>query len=142
MTPTFTVAAELFGSWFTDVERGEPPARFNTTTNPFTGLDMRPGQAVLGSADPRGAGKPPRLFANGNRPSSKLNESAKLLVANVEMSPTLLVEPLCIAIIGRAAHRHCRPDIDARPARPDACDRGDARTRGKPASIPARPVQH
>jgi hypothetical protein len=28
MTPTFTTGAALLGSWFADVERGEPPVRY------------------------------------------------------------------------------------------------------------------
>lgn len=60
MTPAFTTGADLFGSWFADVERGEPPVRFKLA-EPFGALDVRPGRLILfGGA--RGVGKPPPSF--------------------------------------------------------------------------------
>ena len=38
MTPTFTTGADLFGSWFADVEYGEPPVRFQMP-DPFAALE-------------------------------------------------------------------------------------------------------
>ncbi len=89
MTPTFTTGADLFGSWFADVERGEPPVRFQLA-DPFTALDVRPGRLILFGGAP-GSGKTAALLQVGID-LLRLNESARLLVANVEMSPALLVE--------------------------------------------------
>jgi len=89
MTPTFTTGAELFGSWFADVERGEPPLRF-TLPDPFAALDVRPGRLIQFGGAP-GGGKTAALLQVGID-LLRLNESARLLVANVEMSPALLVE--------------------------------------------------
>ena len=58
MTPTFTTGADLFGSWFADVERGEPPVRFKLP-DPFAALDVRPGRLILFGGAP-GAGRRPR----------------------------------------------------------------------------------
>ena len=89
MTPTFTTGADLFGSWFADVERGEPPVRFKLA-DPFAALDVRPGRLILFGGAP-GSGKTAALLQMGID-LLRLNESARLLVANVEMSPALLVE--------------------------------------------------
>lgn len=89
MTPTFTTGADLFGSWFADVERGEPPMRFKLP-DPFGALDVRPGRLILFGGAP-GGGKTAALVQVGID-LLRLNESARLLVANVEMAPTLLVE--------------------------------------------------
>ena len=89
MTPTFTTGADLFGSWFADVERGEPPVRF-TLPDPFAALDVRPGRLILFGGAP-GGGKTAALMQVGID-LLRLNESARLLMANVEMTPTLLVE--------------------------------------------------
>jgi replicative DNA helicase len=89
MTPTFTTGADLFGAWFTDVERGEPPVRFKLA-DPFAALDVRPGRVILFGGAP-GSGKTAALLQAGID-LLRLNESARLLLANVEMSPALLVE--------------------------------------------------
>ena len=89
MTPTFTTGADLFGSWFAGVERGEPPVRF-TLPDPFTALDVRPGRLFLFGGAP-GGGKTAALLQVGID-LLRMNESARLLVANVEMVPPLLVE--------------------------------------------------
>ena len=89
MTPTFTTGADLFGSWFADVERAEPPVRFKLP-DPFAALDVRPGRLILFGGAP-GAGKTAALLQMGID-LLRLNESARLLVANVEMTPALLVE--------------------------------------------------
>ena len=89
MTPTFTSGADLFGSWFADVERGEAPVRFRLP-DPFAALDVRPGRLILFGGQP-GSGKTAALLQVGID-LLRLNESARLLVANVEMSPPLLVE--------------------------------------------------
>jgi len=46
MRPTFTTGAELIGSWFADVERGEAPVRYQLP-EPFTTLDVQPGRLIL-----------------------------------------------------------------------------------------------
>jgi len=91
MTPTFTTGADLFGSWFEDLQRGEPPVRF-TLPAPFAALDVRPGRLILFGGAP-GAGKTAALLQAGID-LLRLNESARLLVANVEMVPALLVDRL------------------------------------------------
>lgn len=87
--PNFTTGADLFGSWFADVERGEPPVRF-ALAEPFTGLDVRPGRLLMFGGAP-GGGKTAALLQVGID-LLRMNAAAKLLVANVEMVPALLVE--------------------------------------------------
>jgi len=89
MTPTFTTGADLFGSWVADVERGEPPVRF-TLPEPFDALDVRPGRLLMFGGAP-GGGKTAALVQVGID-LLRMNDTARLLVANVEMVPTLLVE--------------------------------------------------
>jgi len=89
MTRTFTTGADLLGSWFADVERGEPPVRF-TLPPPFASLDVRPGRLILFGGAP-GGGKTAALLQVGID-LLRMNPTARLLVANVEMVPALLVE--------------------------------------------------
>jgi replicative DNA helicase len=89
MTAAFTTGADLFGSWFGDVQRGEPPVRFKLA-EPFAALDVRPGRLILLGGAP-GSGKTAALV-QVSIDLLRLNESARLLVANVEMAPPLLVE--------------------------------------------------
>jgi replicative DNA helicase len=89
VTPTFTTGADLFGSWLSDVERGEPPVRFRLA-DPFAALDVRPGRLILFGGAP-GSGKTAALVQLGID-LLRLNESARLLVANVEMAPRLLAD--------------------------------------------------
>ena len=55
MTPAFTTAATLFGSWQADVEAGDPPVRYELPP-PFAGVDLRPGRLGLFGSAP-GSGK-------------------------------------------------------------------------------------
>lgn len=89
MTSNYTTGADLFGSWLTDVERGEPPVRFRLPA-PFASLDVRPGRLIMFGGAP-GGGKTAALMQIGID-LLRLNDSARLLVANVEMVPALLVE--------------------------------------------------
>lgn len=89
MTPAFTTGAALLGSWFADVERGEPPVRY-ALPEPFAALDVRPGRLILFGGAP-GMGKTAALLQVGID-LLRLNPTARLLVANVEMTPALLVE--------------------------------------------------
>ena len=89
MTPTFTTGAALFGSWFAEVERGEPPVRY-ALPEPFGALDVRPGRLILFGGAP-GGGKTAALLQVGID-MLRMNPAARLLVANVEMVPALLVE--------------------------------------------------
>lgn len=89
MTPTFTTGADLFGSWFADLERGEPPARY-TLPQPFAAMDVRPGRLILFGGAP-GGGKTAALLQVGID-LLRQNDAARLLVANVEMVPALLLE--------------------------------------------------
>jgi len=89
MTPTYTTGADLLGSWFADVERGEPPVRY-VLAEPFAPLDVRPGRLMLFGGAP-GGGKTAALLHFGTD-LLRLNPSARLLVCNVEMHPSLLVD--------------------------------------------------
>jgi len=89
MTPTFISGADLLGSWFADLERGEPPVRFKLS-EPFAALDVRPGRLILFGGAP-GGGKTAALLQVGID-MLRQNDTARLLVANVEMMPTLLLE--------------------------------------------------
>jgi len=89
MTPNIITGADLFGSWFADVERGEPPVRFRVPC-PFDALDVRPGRLLMFGGAP-GGGKTAAALQIGID-LLRLNESARLLVANVEMVPAMLVE--------------------------------------------------
>jgi replicative DNA helicase len=89
MTPTFTIAADLFGRWSAHLERGAPPGRFELPA-PFDGVDVRPGRLILLGGAP-GSGKTAALLQVGVD-LLRRNGSARLLVANVEMTPALLVD--------------------------------------------------
>lgn len=97
MTPTFTTAAALFGSWLGEVERGEPPVRF-VLPPPFASLDIRPGRVLLFGGAP-GAGKTAALLQivfdllRGN-------DGVKALIANVEMHPRCLLERVAARLAG------------------------------------------
>ncbi|HET6575906.1 MAG TPA: DnaB-like helicase C-terminal domain-containing protein [Fimbriiglobus sp.] len=97
MTPTFATGAELFGAWLADVERGEPPVRY-ALPDPFAGLDVRPGRLILFGGAP-GSGKTAALVQAGID-LLRRNESARLLLANVEMTPALLVERVASRLSG------------------------------------------
>ena len=89
MTPAFTTGADLFGSWLSDTERGEPPIRY-ALPPPFGSLDIRPGRLILFGGAP-GVGKTAALLQVGID-LLRMNDSVKLLIANVEMVPALLVD--------------------------------------------------
>lgn len=89
MTPTYTTGADLFGSWFADVERGEPPVRYGLP-DPFAGLDVRPDRLFLFGGAP-GGGKTAAMMQVGID-LLRQNDAVRLLVANVEMTPARLVE--------------------------------------------------
>lgn len=89
MTPQFTTAADLFASWWADVEAGTPPARY-TLAAPFASLDVRPGRLLLFGGAP-GAGKTAALLQMVVD-LLRLNGDARLLLANVEMAPAMLFE--------------------------------------------------
>ncbi len=97
MTPTFTTGADLLGSWFAEVERGEAPVRFQLP-EPFTTLDVRPGRLILFGGAP-GGGKTAALLQVGID-LLRMNPFARLLVANVEMVPALLVERIASRLSG------------------------------------------
>lgn len=92
--PTFTTGASLFGSWLADVERGEPPVRY-LLPDPFAALDVRPGRLMLFGGAPGGGKTAALVHVAIDLP--RLNDAARVLVANVEMVPAMLV--------GRAAAR-------------------------------------
>lgn len=89
MTPTFTTGADLFGAWFAEVEKGEPPVRYAIPA-PFAALDVRPGRLLMFGGAP-GSGKTAALLQAGID-LLRANDAAKLLVLNVEMAPALLAD--------------------------------------------------
>jgi replicative DNA helicase len=97
MTPTFTTAASLFGSWLEDVESGEPPVRF-AVPPPFAPLDLRPGRLLLFGGAP-GGGKTAAILQivfdllRGN-------DGTKALICNVEMSARCLLERVAARLSG------------------------------------------
>jgi replicative DNA helicase len=97
MTTAFTTAAELFGSWFAEVERGEPPAKFKLT-EPFAALDLRPGREIMIGGAP-GSGKTAAELQIGVD-LLRMNDEARLLIANVEMAPSMLVERIVSRMSG------------------------------------------
>lgn len=97
MTPIFVTAADLFGSWFADVKRGEPPVRFMLPP-PFGSLDVRPGRLILFGGAP-GVGKTAAVLQIAVD-LLRQNPVARLLVANVEMAPPLLVERIMARLSG------------------------------------------
>lgn len=96
--PAFATAADLLGSWFAAVEHGEPPARFELPTDPYAGLDLRPGQLALFGGAP-GAGKTAFLLQLAVD-LLRSNPDAKLLVANVEMSRVHLLNRIVSRLAG------------------------------------------
>jgi replicative DNA helicase len=97
MTPKYTTGADLFGSWFADAERAEPPVRFALPV-PFAPLDIRPGRLILLGGAP-GGGKTAALLQIGID-LLRQNEAARLLLGNVEMHPGLLVERIVSRLSG------------------------------------------
>lgn len=97
MTPNLTTGADLIGTWLADVESGTPPARF-VLAAPFVPLDVRPGRLLL-LGGPPGAGKTAALLQAGFD-LLRLNPVARVLVANVEMPPALLLERVVSRLSG------------------------------------------
>lgn len=97
MTPNLTTGADLIGTWLADVETGEPPTRFKLES-PFASVDVRPGRLIL-LGGPPGTGKTAALLQAGID-LLRLNESGRLIVANVEMPPALLLERIVSRLSG------------------------------------------
>jgi len=97
MTPTFISGADLIGSWLSDVERGEPPVRCKLS-DPFAALDVRPGRLILFGGAP-GGGKTAALLQIGID-MLRQNDTARLLVSNVEMIPAMLMERIISRLSG------------------------------------------
>jgi len=97
MTPKLTTGADLIGTWLADVETGTPPVRF-TLSSPFGSMDVRPGRLIL-LGGPPGTGKTAALLQAGID-LLRLNESARLIVANVEMPATSLLERIVSRLSG------------------------------------------
>ena len=89
MTPSFVSGTDLLGTWWADVTTGPPPVRY-TLPEPFSSIDARPGRLILFGGAP-GSGKTAALLQIAIE-LLRLNPAARLLVANVEMVPALLVE--------------------------------------------------
>jgi len=86
---SYTTAADLFGTWLSDVERREPPIRYELPP-PFNVLDVRPGRCIVVGGMP-GVGKT-SLILQVSIDLLRLNPTVRLLFANVEMPPLLLLE--------------------------------------------------
>jgi replicative DNA helicase len=89
MTPAYITAADLFGAWLDELERGEPPIRYRLI-EPFDALDLRPGRLILFGGQP-GSGKTAALLQVGVD-MLRMNDSTRLIVANAEMAPLVLME--------------------------------------------------
>jgi replicative DNA helicase len=89
VTPSFVSGADLLGTWWADVTTGPPPVRYRLPA-PFDSLDARPGRLILFGGAP-GSGKTAALLQLGVD-LLRLNPTARLLIANVEMPPVLLLE--------------------------------------------------
>jgi replicative DNA helicase len=115
MTPNITTGADLIGSWVADMEAGTPPPKFRLEP-PFAPLDVRPGRLIL-LGGPPGAGKTAALLQAGID-LLRLNELARLVFANVEMPPAMLLERIVARVAGvpltLLADRILAPDEKAR----------------------------
>jgi replicative DNA helicase len=97
MTPKIVTGADLLGTWLTEVTSGTPPVRY-TVPSPFELLDVRPGRLMLFGGQP-GGGKTAALMQIGID-LLRADPAARLLVANVEMTPALLVERVASRLSG------------------------------------------
>ncbi len=97
MTTNYTTAENLVGSWLADVIEGKPPIRFNVS-EPFAALDVRPGRMILFGGAP-GGGKTAAILQVGID-LVRMNPTARLLVANVEMAPEMLLERIVARLSG------------------------------------------
>jgi replicative DNA helicase len=97
VTPAFTTAGDLFGSWLADVESDKKPVRF-ALPEPFAALDVRPSRVLMFGGAP-GSGKTAALMQLGTD-LLRQNDGGRLLVANVEMAPTMLVERIVSRVSG------------------------------------------
>jgi replicative DNA helicase len=93
----YTTGADQINAWFAEVEHGNPPTRFDLCP-PFAELDVRPGRLVLLGGAP-GSGKTAALLQIAID-LLRLNTSARLLMANVEMAPTALLERIVARLAG------------------------------------------
>jgi len=89
MNPTYITAADLFGTWLDELERGEPPIKYRLI-EPFDALDLRPGRLILFGGQP-GSGKTAALLQIGID-LLRMNDTARLIVANAEMASLALME--------------------------------------------------
>ena len=90
MTANFTPAADLLPGWRGDVLSGKPPTLYPVGTGALGRIEIGPGTVTL-IGGPPGAGKTAfvmQLVADALR----LTPTLKALVANVEMSPTALLD--------------------------------------------------
>ena len=97
MTANFVTGSGLVNDWLAELRSGVPPVRFRLSS-PFELLDVRPGRLLLLGGAP-GTGKTAVLLQLGFD-LLRMNSEARLLVANVEMSPEMLLE----RIIARLAN--------------------------------------
>ena len=97
MTPAFTTGAALFGEWLAVVERDDRPMRY-ALSDPFAALDVRPGRLILFGGAP-GGGKTAALTQIAVD-LLRRNEAARVLVANVEMTPAVLADRIVSRVAG------------------------------------------
>ena len=97
MMPTYTPATGLLHSWFADVERMKPPDRY-TLPGPFASLDIRPGRLVMFGGAP-GCGKTAAIL-QVCIDMLRTNEAARILISNVEMAETVLVDRIVSRLSG------------------------------------------
>jgi hypothetical protein len=98
MTRPFATVSELFGQWKEDVLSDEPPATWSIGDPAFAHVEVAPGCiSVLGGAP--GSGKT-ALFNQWVGGILDSETDARVLVANVEMSPGQLLTRMLSRLSG------------------------------------------
>ncbi len=110
--PTFTLAADLFPEWREDVLSGTPPTFFPVGEGALAQIEIGPGMVTL-IGGPPGVGKTAfvmQLVIDALR----LTPTLKALVANVEMTPKVLLDRQLARLSGvdlsSIRHRKLKPE--------------------------------
>jgi len=114
MTPQFTPATDMFAGWGDDLRSGKPPTLYPVAEpgNALAQIEIGPGQVTLFGGPP-GVGKTAfvmQLVVDAIR----LTPTTRVLVANVEMSPTALLDRQLARLsgidLGTIRHRKLKPE--------------------------------
>jgi replicative DNA helicase len=119
MTPQFVVASDLVGGWRDDLMSGRSPVLFPVAeSGPLTQIEIGPGMVTLLGGAP-GSGKT-AFIMQLVLDALRLTPNLKALVANVEMSPTALLDRQLARLSGidlsTVRHRRLEPNHKARVA--------------------------